>query len=101
MAGAPAGPVRPGYVEVLGDALTTMQNFIARIRLAADPPDILINPNLAGVNIMDFHKGAAAIEAGANAVDAAMDKIRAVCGGDGGPAGPDSVDALAARQAAQ
>ncbi len=76
---APKPPPRPSYFEVLGDSLLTMQNFIARIRLAADPPDVVITPDLAGVGIMDFHKGAEAIAAGEAAVYAAADRLEAVC----------------------
>lgn len=78
-AARPAQEQRPGYLDVLGDSLLTMQNFISRIRLAADPPNLVITPDLAGVGIMDFHKGAESIAAGEAAVRAAEDRIRAAC----------------------
>lgn len=85
MAGGAAGegatkmPPRPGSVEVLGDALLTMQTFIARIRMAADPADVVVTPDLSGVGLLEFHKGAEAAAAGDAAVRAAADRIRAAC----------------------
>lgn len=71
-----AGP-RPGYQEVLADALLTMQNFITRMRLAADPPDVTVTLDLAGVGMMEYHKGAQAMALGAAGVRARRDEIRA------------------------
>lgn len=75
-AGAVPGPtVRPGYFDVIGDSFFTVQNFVSRVRLAADPVDILIAPELDDFSVMDFHRGSEAIAAGEAAVAAQADRI--------------------------
>lgn len=69
---------RPGYAEVLGVSLFTMQTFVSRIRVATDPPDLLLSPDLSDVGVMDFHKGADAIARGARAVSEAEPQVRAL-----------------------
>ena len=48
---------------------TLPQDFIARVRMAADPVDILIAPRVSEIGLLDFHRGAEAIDAGRRAVD--------------------------------
>lgn len=69
-------PNRPGYFEVLGNALLTMENFIGRVRLAADPPDIVITPENAHIGVMEFHRGAEAIACGFDAVQRRAEEIK-------------------------
>jgi len=45
-----------------------MQMRIAQSRLAGDPPEVLISPRVADLSILDFHRGAEAIEEGEAAV---------------------------------
>ncbi len=45
----PQGPgpdSRPGYLEVVSQTFFIVQDFVSRIRLAADPVDVLIAPNV-------------------------------------------------------
>lgn len=73
----PAGAqARPGYFDVIGDSFFTVQNFVSRVRLAADPVDVLIAPQLERFGVLDFHRGAEAIEAGEAAVEAQADRLR-------------------------
>lgn len=65
-----------GYLEVLGDSLFIVQNFVSRVRLAADPVDVLIAPDVAEIGMMDFHRGSEAIERGRRAVDAAEPALK-------------------------
>lgn len=74
----PAG--RPGYFDVIGQSFFSVQNFVSRVRLAADPVDILIVPRVEGIGVMDFHRGAESIEAGRAAVAAKQDVIERLCG---------------------
>lgn len=73
----PAG--RPGYFDVIGQSFFSVQNFVSRVRLAADPVDVLIVPDVEGIGVMDFHRGAEAIEAGRAAVAAKQAAIAALC----------------------
>ncbi|MEL6978083.1 MAG: patatin-like phospholipase family protein [Pseudomonadota bacterium] len=74
----PAPQGRPGYFDVIGQSFFNVQNFVSRIRLAADPVDLLIVPDVEGLGIMDFHRGVEAIEAGRAAVAAVEDRIEAL-----------------------
>lgn len=73
----PAG--RPGYLDVVGQSFFSVQNFISRVRLAADPVDLLIVPDVAGVGVMDFHQGGKAIAAGRIAVESQAAALQALC----------------------
>jgi NTE family protein len=59
----------PGLFDVVAASINIMQQSITRSRMAGDPPDLEIAPDLAGIGLMDFHKAADAILAGAQAVD--------------------------------
>jgi len=72
-----AGSDRLTYAGVIGQSLLVTQDFISRIRLAADPVDILIAPAVSHIGIMDFHKGGETIEAGRRATLDAMAMILA------------------------
>ena len=84
--GAPASlppsgyPERLGYLDVLGDSMFIVQNFISRVRLAADPVDCLIAPDVSGIGVMDFYRGSEAIAAGREAVQRSADDIMQLCG---------------------
>jgi NTE family protein len=66
---------RISYAEVIGQSLLVTQDFISRVRLAADPVDVLIAPDVAHISMIDFHRGAEAIEAGRRATLAVKEKI--------------------------
>ena len=69
---------RLGYLDVMGRSLFVVQNFVSRVRLAADPVDVLISPKVEQIGLMDFHRGSEAIAAGRAAVDAEIAAIRRV-----------------------
>ena len=73
---------RPSYLDVVSQTFFLVQDFVSRIRLAADPVDVLIAPDVADIGWMEFHRAAEAIEAGENAVLAALPRIRAAIGHD-------------------
>ena len=70
----PATP-SPSIIDVIAGSVNIMQVRITRSRLAGEPADVLIQPRLAHVAFMDFHRGAAAIEEGRRAAD---DAVRAL-----------------------
>ena len=46
----------PGIMSVMSSSLEILQARVTRSRLAGDPPDILIEPQLTDVGIMEFHR---------------------------------------------
>lgn len=64
----------PSLREVLLSSLDIMQTQIARTRLAADPPDMLISPRLSQLHLLDFHRAREAIDEGRRAAQAEFDK---------------------------
>ena len=67
---------QPGLLNVLTSTLSIVQDRVTRSRLAAQPPDVNILPKLGKVGLLDFHRGAEAIEAGAAAIYQAEGEIR-------------------------
>ncbi len=58
----------PSLLDVVSGSINIMQVRIARSRLAGEPADVLVAPRLAQVGLLDFHRGAEAIEEGLEAV---------------------------------
>ncbi|HYW93599.1 MAG TPA: patatin-like phospholipase RssA [Gammaproteobacteria bacterium] len=59
----------PGLFDVLSASINIMQDRITRSRMAGDPPDLVINPRLARLGLMEFHRGPEAIAEGRAAVE--------------------------------
>ncbi|MBS0242584.1 MAG: patatin-like phospholipase family protein [Proteobacteria bacterium] len=70
------GTSAPGISKVMVDALNIVQDRIARSRLAGDPPDAVINPRLAGLGMLDFHRADELIQRGMMAGLREADEIR-------------------------
>jgi NTE family protein len=66
---------RPGLSTIMLEAFNIMQDRITRARLAGDPPDVIINPPLGRIGLMDFHSAADAIALGAEATEKALAPI--------------------------
>ena len=49
-----AAPEYPSYFEVLANSLNIMQDRITRMRLAGDPPDVLLRPRLPRIRLARF-----------------------------------------------
>jgi len=62
----------PGLFEVMASAVSIMQDRITRDRLAADPPDLILKPDLAKLQLMDFHRARESIDTGRESVLAAQ-----------------------------
>lgn len=58
------GDQQPGLLNVVASSIDIMQERITRARLAGDPPDILIQPKLGSIGLLEFERGAEAIEIG-------------------------------------
>ena len=61
----------PGLFEVMASAVGIMQERITRDRLAGDPPDLVLKPDLAKLQLMDFHRARESIDTGRKSVEAA------------------------------
>lgn len=59
----------PGIMSVMSNSLDIMQARVTRSRLAGDPPDILIEPNLRDVGILEFEKAEELYAVGKEAVE--------------------------------
>lgn len=66
----------PNIMEVMGTSLNIMQEKITRINLAMDPPDILIQPELADLNLFDFTQAERSISEGYDKTIAKMESIK-------------------------
>jgi len=65
----------PGLFDVLAGSVNVVQDRITRSRMAGDPPDILINPRLAHIRLMEFDRAAEAIVGGEKAVERAREEL--------------------------
>ncbi|HHN66968.1 MAG TPA: patatin [Thermopetrobacter sp.] len=70
-------PGKPGYFDVMAQALNIMTAHITRARLSGHPPQVLIRPPLLDIDTFDFDKGHEAILEGERAARAALPHIRA------------------------
>jgi len=76
-----AAPECPSYFAVLANSVNIMQDRITRMRLAGDPPEVLLCPRLGRLSWLDFHRAEEAIAEGLACVHAAETIIsRAVSG---------------------
>lgn len=65
----------PGLFEVMSSAVNIMQDRITRSRIVGDPPSLLLSPNLADFQLMDFHRADEAIAIGRSVVDRAAAEL--------------------------
>ena len=70
------GESGPGISTVMIEAFNIVQDRIARSRLAGDPPDVMINPRLAGVGLFDFHRADELIQLGVAAAQRQIPELR-------------------------
>lgn len=61
-------PKMPSMLDVLTTSINIMQVRISRSRMAGEPPDLVVSPQLAHFGLLDFHRGKEAIEEGKRAV---------------------------------
>ncbi len=54
----------PGMMDVLASTVNITQDRITRSRMAGDPPDILLEPYLAHIGLLEFHRAEEAIAEG-------------------------------------
>ena len=68
----------PGLLEVMSGSVNIMQDRITRSRLAIDPADLVLRPDLADFQLMDFHRAREAIDIGRKLVEATQERLETV-----------------------
>lgn len=66
----------PGMVDILGNSVRIMEEQIAAARLQLHPPDILLQPEVGHLNILEFNHADEAIAAGRKCAEQALPAIR-------------------------
>ena len=64
--------------DLIGKSFDIMCGRMRDLRLQADPPDLLITPDLRGISAMDYSDGERIITRGLAAADAVAPQIRAL-----------------------
>jgi NTE family protein len=66
----------PGLFEVMTSSVNIMQDRITRSRLALDPAELVLHPELDDFQLMDFHRAREAILAGRSCVEQAAARLQ-------------------------
>ncbi|HEY9277667.1 MAG TPA: patatin-like phospholipase RssA [Methylotenera sp.] len=74
-ASAQKEPNLPSILDVITSSINIMQVRITRSRMADDPPDVIVAPHLAHINLLDFHRAKEAIEEGEQAMKAMLPSL--------------------------
>ena len=67
-----------GITGVMVEAFNIIQDRIARSRLAGDPPDISLRPQVGSIGLAEFHRADEAIELGYEATKHEVHRLRAL-----------------------
>ncbi|MGV6852754.1 MAG: patatin-like phospholipase RssA [bacterium] len=70
--------VYPNMFEVTATSINIMQDRITRSRMAGDPPEILLNPSLVHMGLMDFDEAECAIAEGVRCTEQMQVSIESV-----------------------
>lgn len=68
----------PSLFEAIAGSLNITQDRITKSRLAGDPPDILLSPNLSHIGLLEFYRGNEAINEGKDCVRRMLPEIKRV-----------------------
>nr|WP_253949260.1 patatin-like phospholipase family protein [Mangrovicoccus sp. HB161399] len=79
-AALPSGPSAPHYMDVVWASVDIVAASVMRMRLAAAPPELMLELPLRDLGILEFDRAAEAIDAGHRAVMARAGEIRALAG---------------------
>jgi NTE family protein len=70
----------PGLFHAIANSVNIFQDRITRSRLAGDPADVLLSPQVAHIGMLEFHRAAEAIEEGGACVQRFMAEICSLLG---------------------
>lgn len=65
----------PGLFYSVSSAIYIFQDRITRSRLEADPADVVIEPKVGDIGLLEFHRAGDAIASGEKAVNAVIDEL--------------------------
>jgi NTE family protein len=68
----------PGFFDVVAASINIMQDRLTRSRMAGDPPEVTLLPQLGDFALMDFHRAPQAIEEGRRLVQLHAAEIRSL-----------------------
>lgn len=68
----------PGLFEAVASSINIVQDRITRSRMAGDPPDIIITPDLADLGLLEFFRAEEAIAEGRASVERQLPELRRV-----------------------
>ncbi|HAC59258.1 MAG TPA: hypothetical protein DCF73_13015, partial [Rhodobiaceae bacterium] len=68
----------PGIASVMLASLNIVQDRLARMRMAGDPPDIMIAPKVGHLSLLDFDRADELIRLGEEAAEEAIPQIREI-----------------------
>jgi NTE family protein len=71
----------PSLFSVMVAALNITQDRITRARLAGDPPDVTIRPDLGHIGLLEFDRAAEAIAEGERAAEHAISELQGILAG--------------------
>ena len=78
----PAEPPQPGLIDLMSRSLETMQAQLSRLRLALDPPDLVVRIPRDACMFHEFWRARELIEIGSQAAHEALSQARAQLGSD-------------------
>ncbi len=61
-------PEHPGYFEIVMGSISIMQDHITRSRMAGEPPDVMLSPQLNQIGLLELNRAHEAIEEGRRSV---------------------------------
>jgi len=67
----------PNMLEIITASMSVLEHEIARHRLAREPVDVVLTPDLRGIRSWEFHKVEDAVTAGRAALDEKLPEIQA------------------------
>ena len=76
-ASEPDLPAGHNLIEILTASMSVLEHEIARHRLAHEPVDVILAPDVRGIRSFEFHKAAHAIGAGRKELEAKLPEIQA------------------------
>lgn len=68
-------PDGPGIAATMTGALNIMLDRLTRVRLAADPADVMIEPDVSHIGLLEFHRADELIALGGQAAERALPMI--------------------------
>ncbi|MBE0617385.1 MAG: patatin, partial [Proteobacteria bacterium] len=75
-------------LDVVTGAINIMQERLTRSRMAGDPPDILLEPRLAHIGLLEFDRAEEAIEEGRDCAQRASGALTELLEPGGESSGP-------------